>query len=132
MEKKQAIAVKILVRNGKGAILLVRREGTEAEGGYWDLPMGRVQWGEDPNLTAQRIAEEVAGLQIETEAPVAAWTFIEPPATHVNGITFRARAEDAQVKLGSGFDQHAWVTRASIKDFRMGDGVRRDVLRLGF
>jgi hypothetical protein len=50
----------------------------------------------------------------------------------VNGITFRARAEDAQVKLGSGFDQHAWVTRASIKDFRMGDGVRRDVLRLGF
>jgi ADP-ribose pyrophosphatase YjhB (NUDIX family) len=128
MPKLQVVAVKALIQGPDNSVLILRRAGTEGEGGYWDLPTTRVEWGEDARDAAIRVASDACGLVVKVERPVASWTFIEPPATHVNGITFVAAAPaDGDAKPGKGYDQLQWVTAKTLEGFRMGDGVRRDI-----
>ncbi|MGH3782942.1 MAG: NUDIX hydrolase [Pseudonocardiaceae bacterium] len=50
-----------IVRNGVGAVLLVRR----ADDGYWELPGGRVEVGESASAAAVREVAEEAGVTIK-------------------------------------------------------------------
>ena len=50
-----------VVRNSGGQVLLVRR----AEGGYWELPGGRVEIGESASATVVRKVAEQAGIAID-------------------------------------------------------------------
>ena len=51
-----------VVRNEKGEILLQQRANTGYLDGYWDLPSGHLEHGEDMRVSAVRELEEEMGL----------------------------------------------------------------------
>ena len=61
-------AVFMVVRNGKGEILLQQRSGTGYLDGYWDLPSGHVEYGESLRDTAARELLEEVGLKTDVSA----------------------------------------------------------------
>lgn len=66
---KQFFIVNALVKNEEGKILLVRRdrEWHKEAHNRWELPGGKVDFGEEPIETAVRETKEETGYQIEIE-----------------------------------------------------------------
>ncbi|HSX06458.1 MAG TPA: NUDIX domain-containing protein [Candidatus Saccharimonadia bacterium] len=57
-----------VIRNDKGEILLQQRANTGYLDGYWDLPSGHLEYGEDMRICAARELEEEMGLTATAES----------------------------------------------------------------
>lgn len=57
------LGVKALILNAEGNILILKRHSENKEKQTWDLPGGRVQKGELPEITLKREVEEETGLK---------------------------------------------------------------------
>jgi ADP-ribose pyrophosphatase YjhB (NUDIX family) len=76
------VAVGVVVHDGEGKLLLVRR-GIEPARGRWALPAGFVDADEDPRVAARREALEETGLDVEVGAVIDVYAG-EPGS----GVTF--------------------------------------------
>ena len=63
----------LIFKNGK-ILLLKRTETKKFLPGYYDLPGGKVEPGEDPNHALIREVKEETGLDIEIVKPYNVWT----------------------------------------------------------
>ena len=68
-QRKQFIIVKSLVVNKQGRILFVKREREWHKEAHnkWELPGGKVDFGEHPEETAVREAKEESGYDVKVE-----------------------------------------------------------------
>lgn len=62
------LIVWLVVQDGRGRVLLGRRDGTGYMNGLWGLPGGRVERGEALMTAAVREVEEELGLRVEVAA----------------------------------------------------------------
>ncbi len=65
-EKRQIVVAAALIRNDEGKFLFQRRVDPliTAADGKWEIPGGKVDWGENPKETAKREAKEETGCTI--------------------------------------------------------------------
>lgn len=61
------VAEFLIIRNGKGEVLLQQRAGTGYLNGYWDFPSGHAEYGESIRDAATRELMEETSLQAEGE-----------------------------------------------------------------
>jgi 8-oxo-dGTP diphosphatase len=69
----QQVAMKALIVNDEGKVLILRDAsayGESAQRGRYDLPGGRVERGEPPDLALHREVMEETGLEIEIGQPI--------------------------------------------------------------
>lgn len=73
MEKKTFVAMKAIILNENNEVLIVQessKDPTRSHIGKWDLPGGRLEFGEDPVEGLKREIKEEVGLEVEIEKPV--------------------------------------------------------------
>ncbi|NOZ77227.1 MAG: NUDIX hydrolase [Euryarchaeota archaeon] len=95
-----AVTVDLVVEDGDGRILLVRR-GRDPYKARWALPGGYVECGENVLESARREAREETGLEVEIEGLVGVYS--DPgrdPRGHTVSITYRARVDGDAVPRG--------------------------------
>lgn len=112
--KPFALSAKVVVRDGEGRCLLLRRSmSSKGNPGKWDLPGGKVDVGENLEQGLLREVAEETGLTISLQRVVGA-AESESPTKMVVYLILEGRVESGQVRLSSEHDDYAWVDRQSL------------------
>ena len=130
-QRKQFIIVKSLVVNKQGRILFVKREREWHKEAHnkWELPGGKVDFGEHPEETAVREAKEEAGVEIDDNfLYINSVAFIRPDEIPVILVKFAAKYKSGEVQPEQGaFNDYAWVNEKEVKNYQCIKGVAEEV-----
>ena len=117
----------IIVKNGK--ILILKR--TKEEDYFkemWDIPGGRINFGEMPEKALKREVKEETGLEIEVVKPVRVWSFFKnKEKTQVVGITMLCKYKSGEVKLSEEHRKFKWINPKEIESYNVHEGIKKDI-----
>jgi 8-oxo-dGTP diphosphatase len=103
------VAVKALVRDESGRILLIRRSmASGADPAAWDLPGGKLDYGETVGEGLVRETREETGLTVVVGRPLHVTHFTKEPFW-VTSITFVCAVAGGEVQLSAEHDEFAWI-----------------------
>ena len=127
--RKTAVAVKAIIKNSKGQVLLLKRaKADEAFGNLWETPGGRLEIGEAPRVGLARELKEEVGIDVKVGRPVGVWDFASRDGVHVVGITFEATfAPKQRIALSLEHQDHAWVSATNLPRYKMAASLRREL-----
>lgn len=122
----------VVVRSGK--LLLLQRDRDGFLGGYWDLPGGKRDPGEQPAVTAARELYEEAGLHAAQVSEIAHYSNPDMGGEdfRFHTVTFHATESnpEAPVQLSGEHPDYRWVTPAQCADMEVVWYVRRVLAHL--
>jgi len=72
---KMYVATKALIVKGKKILIIKRSSKEDVYASEWDLPGGKVRFGEHPIDSIKREVFEETKLKIEVIRPLDVWTF---------------------------------------------------------
>lgn len=118
---QKGLIVHTLVTNSRGEILILQRsEQDNVLPGFWDLPGGTLENGEDPSVGAIRETKEEAGIDISNpklffcESKVD----VEKNKQFVT-LIFSAESSNPQVTLNpTEHQQYAWILPSEIDKYK--------------
>lgn len=118
------VAVKALVVDDAGRILLIRRaDNAGTDPGRWDLPGGKIDYGESLTDALVREAREETGLTVNVGQPIHTGHFIKEPFW-VTCITFECRVEAGEIRLSHEHGDFAWIEPSDIVGRTYARGIR--------
>ncbi len=123
----QRIAMKALIADHTGNILILREAGTYEEGtnlGKYQLPGGRINPGEPFLDGLQREVLEETGLTVEVDQPiyVGEWfPVIKGVPNHIVAVFLACRAMSTDVRLSEEHDDFKWVRPAEAFGYNLID-----------
>ncbi len=117
----------IIVKSGK--ILILRRTGKEdCFKDMWDIPGGKINFGETPEEALRREIKEETNLEVEIIKPVRVWSFFKNNGnTQVIGVTILCRYKKGKVKLGKEHDEFRWIKPEEIENYNVHEGIKEDI-----
>jgi len=110
----QFTALKALIEHD-GKILILREAPTNPDGtnaARWDIPGGRVEFGEEPFAALAREVHEETGLTVTVDRPItmAHWTpVIRGEQVQIIATYVRCINPQGDIQLSQEHDQFAWV-----------------------
>tara|TARA_Y100000034_G_C6907509_1_gene421618 strand:+ start:4007 stop:4429 length:423 start_codon:yes stop_codon:yes gene_type:complete len=127
MEKLQKIVVAgVIVKKGK--FLVVKRSATEKIlPNKWELPSGKVEFGENPNNALVREIEEEVNITPEKFVPIKITDYIlgdEHKKKHTVQIIFLIKSSDNEIKLSSEHDEYRWITIDELNNLNTFDDMQ--------
>ncbi len=102
--RNPGVGAAVLVRDGSGRILLVRRAKGATRAGLWSVPAGFVNYGEEIRAAAARELEEETGLIAEVGAPVFVASNFHDPAKLTVGVWFAGTVVGGVLEAGDDAD----------------------------
>ena len=119
--------VRVIVEDGQGRFLFLKRGKDEIAEGTWCLPGGRIEQGEDPKDTVRREIKE------ETDLETTDITFLynqieEPYDRKVHAYNFSAKARGT-ITLNSESTDFAWISPGDFKKYPLPNLNEKVVLK---
>lgn len=107
-------AVKGIVERD-GLILTVRRSPSdETGGGTWELPGGKLDFGEHPEDALRREVREETGLEVEVGQVAYVTSILTSAVRQVVIIAYRCTAASDAVTLSSEHTAYRWADREEL------------------
>ncbi len=109
-QKKTVVSVHGFVVNRKGEFLVVRRAMNDSLPGIWEMPGGKVEFGEDPKAAVVREVREETGLDIIPIRPLNTGSSVKDNK-HSTRIAFMAIKSwlDQGVTLSREHTSYKWI-----------------------
>lgn len=120
-EKKIIVWVGALLQNKEGKFLFLKRHKDEAWGGMWQLPGGKMEWGELPIDTLNRELKEeisVTKLQGEPELLGTHTSFIKIHGIdyHALQLIYKANLDSDNIRISEEHDDFIWMSIDDAKE----------------
>jgi 8-oxo-dGTP diphosphatase len=123
----QRVAVKAIIENEMGEVLIIREAPTHKDGtihGRYHFPGGRVEVGEPYLKALLREVREETQLEVEADRPVFVGEWfpaIRGERNQIVAIFFRCRLIGGEVKLGAEYDAYQWVVPLQAERFTLAE-----------
>lgn len=120
--------VKANLYNKDGKFLIIKRseEETHLEG-KWEIPGGRIEFGESPEEALKEEVSEETGLKIKIIEPMDTWKFRKSENEYRVGVDFLCITEEKDVELSSEHDAYRWVEEKELSDYDIYDSIRKSL-----
>ncbi|MNQ29100.1 14.7 kDa ribonuclease H-like protein [compost metagenome] len=108
---KQRLSVRAIIRQDEKTLLLRRANGRETILGQYELPGGRLAYGEQPEDALRRYLHDDAGLHIQTAQLFDAVTYIDHDERDIQYgviVYLVAIAGSRSVTLSPNYDKYLW------------------------
>jgi len=113
---------------------IIYREGrvlfAKDQGELWELPGGRINFGESPEVALKReLQEEVGFTQVEIGDIIHVWTFISTKAHNAQFIllVFECFTSEREIRPSAEHLSYNWISLEEINKFDMRDGYRESI-----
>lgn len=123
---KQRISVRAIIRDSNKVLLLKRSVGRESIVGKYELPGGRVQYGEQPEDALRRLLHDEAGVHMQTLQLFDAVTYIDRDDRDIQYIVLVYMVALAPghhaIRLGEGeYNKYSWSVMSKIQQDEVSD-----------
>jgi 8-oxo-dGTP diphosphatase len=110
MKTRFQVAVKALIVNENGDVLLLRR-GV----GTLDTPGGKIRFGETPDAALRREVLEETGIgDIRVTKLLNAWSLLKDESTQLVGMTFVCEYGGEEIRLSHEHAGYEWVSPSRV------------------
>jgi ribonuclease HI/ADP-ribose pyrophosphatase YjhB (NUDIX family) len=121
----QRIAVRGIIKNNDKLLLVRRSTGRESILGLFELPGGRLAYGEQPEDALRRYLHDDVGLHIDRATLFDVVTYIDRDDRNIQYavITYDVVLADGhhEPRLGGNYDQHLWQSLPNIQQKSLTD-----------
>lgn len=123
MEQIRPIAtVKALIYKNKKVFMLMDKSGN------WELPGGKIEFGETFQETLTREFKEELNLdKVCIGELINLWSFVSNSQKHFLVIVFQCKANLENIKISEEHQRFKWVDIDRINEFKMRDGYRESI-----
>ena len=118
------VSIKAVVFDADGAVLLARNDREE-----WELPGGRLEFGESPEVAVHREVLEETGLEVTPDMLLRAWVFKPEPDMQILIVSYGCSVHSGQLRRST---EHSAVTfhqPAELNHLNLPEGYRIDIDR---
>jgi 8-oxo-dGTP diphosphatase len=133
MDKVQRTIVAAFIRKGNRVLIGKRSQKAKIYPGSYELPGGKVEFGEEPKDALKREIREELAVDIKVHEPFHSFSYIchEGKAHHVE-IVFLCELNESEKNIRMlDHEDLQWVTRDELKNFAMSEKTR-DATERGF
>lgn len=129
------VGLKAVIANPEGKILLMKRASSNTTADYWDIPGGRMNFGEGLEASLKREIKEEVGLDLATvAAPLSVTTFhpkVNPDVQIVRIIFWCTVASQDGIKLSAEHSEYGWFDLADALKLNLySNAVKEALVRL--
>lgn len=114
---RQRIAVRAIVRKNEQTLLLRRANGRDSILGKFELPGGRIEYGEQPEDSLRRYLRKEAGLEPASLQLLDVVTYIDSDDVSLQYvfIVYSVTVEESSVSLSGNYDKAVWQSKSKIQ-----------------
>jgi 8-oxo-dGTP diphosphatase len=124
------IGVKAIIEHDGKILLIKRSDKYKGISGIWDIPGGRLEFGEEPEDGLRREVMEETGIKLTgINRILDASTVYNDDEKHIVRITYLCTAEVKEMKLSNEHTEFIWVDPKKI-DFKIEDRLLEKALSL--
>ena len=126
MSKPLGVAGKAIIRKDGQILLLQRSSKSGFDPGLWELPGGKIDYGENLVEALKREVKEEVGLVIKVERPFKTWHFYKDPFW-VTGVTFLCDYISGNVNLSSEHADYVWIEPAEYQNYPLSTSMEEQI-----
>ena len=133
MQKIQKIVVGAVIFDKDKILALQRSKNEEFLPNLWELPGGKVEFGESVDSALHREVKEETGLSVNITGPVSTFHYItEKPdqKKHTVQISFITdRSCRSKVITSEEHDSYAWISKEQVENYKFSEETRKVILK---
>lgn len=122
---KQRLSVRALIRSDEKILLLRRATGRETILGRFELPGGKIEYGEQPEDALRRYLHDDVGVHVQTAQLFDAITYIDHDDRDIQYAVIvynvALQQENSVIQLGENYNRYEWVVESEIQRLSITD-----------
>lgn len=119
-----------IVHDGK--FLIAKRSDNDTFlPGIWEIPGGKLEFGEEPSVGALREIKEETGLDVELVTPLSVWSYGDNhEGTQYIQIDYLCKIiDETNVKLSEEHSDFAWITFEELNNYEISPEMKKEILK---
>lgn len=125
-ENKFAVAVKAIVQHQDRFLLLKKSSSEDVNPNTYDLPGGRVEFGEELDQALKREVREETGLSIEIVKLINAWSTLIKKDLQLVGMTYWCQSKNSDVQISGEHISAEWLTLDELEVMNLPDWLKEE------
>lgn len=123
------VAFKAIIRKDNKILVIKRSAKEEVFEKLWDIPGGRMNFGEIPKDALIREIHEETGLEVNILNPFTIWSFMASEDLQVIGITMLADYVSGEVKLSEEHTEYKWIAPKEFEKLDANSSLKKEIAK---
>lgn len=125
------VALKAIIRNNDKILVLKRSNEEDVFAELWDIPGGKIEYGEKIVDGIKREVMEETGLDVDVDfRPWSIWSFMTPAKERQTvGITLLAQYKGGEVKISSEHTEFRWISPSEFASMSADPSLKAEIAR---